>query len=54
MGLFKEAQIFITKQRIKELENALRYWPNSDKYEMRVTELRSLRDKLERQLSGLD
>lgn len=51
MGLFKEAQIFITKQRIKELENAIRYWPNSDKAEGRITELSNLRAKLERQIA---
>ena len=51
MGLFKEAQIFITKQRIKELENALRYWPNSDKASCRRAELFALKEKLERQIA---
>jgi len=42
MGLFKEAQIFITKQRIKELDNALRYWPDSDRAVLRRTQLHEL------------
>ena len=51
MGLFKDAQIFITKQRIKELSNALRYWPDSDKAEVRRAELYALEAKLERQIA---
>lgn len=51
MGLFKEAQIFIIKQRIKELENAIRYWPNSDKVAFRRVELYALKEKLERQIA---
>ena len=51
MGLFKEAQIFITKQRIKELENSIRHWPNSDKSEVRRAELYALQAKLERQIA---
>jgi len=51
MGLFKEAQIFITKQRIKELDNALRYWPDSDRAVLRRTQLHELELKLERQIA---
>jgi len=51
MGLFKEAQIFITKQRIKELENSIRYWPQSDKVTCRRAELYALKEKLERQIA---
>lgn len=39
MGLFKEAQKFILKQRIKELENALEHWPNSERADERNREL---------------
>lgn len=48
MKLFIEAKKFIIKQRIKELETALRHWPNSQYYDDRYLQLMSLKTELER------
>lgn len=46
MTVIDRAKMFILKQRIRELENAIRHWPNSPSLDIRKLELTRLKEDL--------
>lgn len=48
----RKARIWCLEQRKKELENAIKHWPNSDRLEERKIELADIEEQLREYAEG--